>query len=149
MEECRYAYIWADGVYLGAGVDRTEDCAAMRGGGKGGRSAGTAEVWSLAILRAGEYERCAEELEGSERSECSRYWRWETVQLGLWAALDAVSDDRSSEVLEPPCAEVQAKLPKSLNSGAKAVEGDVVCADPSGCERLRDECVSDLRADGR
>ena len=22
LDECRYAYIWADGVYLGAGVDR-------------------------------------------------------------------------------------------------------------------------------
>ena len=41
LDECRYAYIWADGVYLRSRSGQGEDCAAMRGGGKGGRSEGT------------------------------------------------------------------------------------------------------------
>ena len=106
LDECRYAYIWADGVYLGAGVDREKTAPAMRGGGKGGRSEGVAGYWSLAIVESTEsLVRCAEELEGSG-SECAAIGRWETVRLGLWAALDAVFRDcGSSEVLEPPCAE--------------------------------------------
>ena len=38
LEECRYR---ADGVYLGKPEWKGEDCAAMRGGGKGGRSEAT------------------------------------------------------------------------------------------------------------
>ena len=91
-----------------------EDCAVMRGGGKGG----LAGYGAWLSGEHGELVRCAEELEGSG-SECAAIGGGNGA-LGLWAALDAVFPTRSSEVLEPPCAEVQAKLPKALNSEAAA-----------------------------
>ena len=70
--------------------------------------------------------------------------------LGLWAALAAVFAVRVIKVLEPPCAERAGKLPKALNSEARRQLREMSYAPTRvECERLRDEYVSDLRADGR
>ena len=77
-----------------------------------------------------------------------RYWRWETVRMGLWAALDAVlSDDRSSEVLEPPCAERAGRsFTKALTSEVRKRLREMSYAPTRvECERLFGiEYVSDL-----
>ena len=103
LEECRYAYIWADGVYLGAGVDREKTALLCV---VGAREDGVKELLGMELG----YRESTESWSGVLRSLRDRGLSAPLLAvgdgaLGLWAALDAVFPDRSSEVLEPPCAE--------------------------------------------
>ena len=71
--------------------------------------------------------------------------------LGLWAALDAVFPTAGHQrCWNHRALNVQAKLPKALNSEARRQLREMSYAPTRvECERLRDEYVSDLRADGR
>ena len=71
--------------------------------------------------------------------------------LGLWAALDAVFPTAGHQrCWNHRVLNVQAKLPKALNSEARRQLREMSYAPTRvECERLRDEYVSDLRADGR
>ena len=71
--------------------------------------------------------------------------------LGLWAALDAVFPTAGHQrCWNHRALNVQAKLPKALNSEARRqLRGMSYAPTRVECERLRDEYVSDLRADGR
>ena len=71
--------------------------------------------------------------------------------LGLWAALDAVFPTAGHQRCRNHRAlNVQAKLPKALNPEARRQLREMSYAPTRvECERLRDEYVSDLRADGR
>ena len=101
LEECRYAYIWADGVYLGAWTGRSSHSYCAVGARDDGVSLGmelgyreSTESWS-GVLRS-----------LRDRGLSAPLLAVGDGALGLWAALDAVvPDDRSSALLEPPCAE--------------------------------------------
>ena len=71
--------------------------------------------------------------------------------LGLWAALDAVFPTTGHQrCWNHRALNVQAKLPKALTSEARRQLREMSYAPTRvECERLRDEYVSDLRADGR
>ena len=70
LAEHRYAYIWADGVYLGGRSGQGEDCVAMCSGSEGGRGEGASRYGVGLSREHRELGRCAEEPagQGYERS---------------------------------------------------------------------------------
>ena len=104
LDECRYAYIWADGVYLGAGVDREKTALLCV---VGAREDGVKELLGMELG----YRESTESWSGVLRSLRDRGLSAPLLAvgdgaLGLWAAARCgVPDCGSSEVLEPPCAE--------------------------------------------
>ena len=125
LEECRYAYIWADGVkeLLGMELGYRESTESWSGVLRSLRDRGL----SAPLLAVGD------------------------GALGLWAALDAVFPTAGHQrCWNHRALNVQAKLPKALNSEARRQLREMSYAPTRvECERLRDEYVSDLRADGR
>ena len=141
LDECRYAYIWADGVYLGAGVDREKTALLCV---VGAREDGVKELLGMELG----YRESTESWSGVLRSLRDRGLSAPLLAvgdgaLGLWAAPRCgVPDCGSSEVLEPPCADralnVQSKLPKALNSEVRKRLREMSYAPTRvECERLR------------
>ena len=104
LEECRYAYIWADGVYLGAGVDREKTALLCV---VGAREDGVKELLGMELG----YRESTESWSGVLRSLRDRGLSAPLLAVGdgalgsVGCARCGVSDCGSSEVLEPPCAE--------------------------------------------
>ena len=149
LDECRYAYIWADGVYLGAGVDREKTALLCV---VGAREDGVKELLGMELG----YRESTESWSGVLRSLRDRGLSAPLLAvgdgaLGLWAALDAVFPTAGHQrCWNHRALNVQAKLPKALNSEARRQLREMSYAPTRvECERLRDEYVSDLRADGR
>ena len=71
--------------------------------------------------------------------------------LGLWAALDAVFPTAGHQrCWNHRTLNVQSRLPKALHAEARRRLRDMsVAPTRAECERLRDEYVADLRAEGR
>ena len=71
--------------------------------------------------------------------------------LGLWAALDAVFPTAGHQrCWNHRTLNVQSRLPKALHTEARRRLRDMsVAPTRAECERLRDEYVADLRAEGR
>jgi transposase-like protein len=144
--EHRYAYIWADGVYLGAGLEKEK----------------TALLCILGAKEDGEKELVAMEPGYRESTES-----WASVLrdlrgrgmdapllamgdgvLGLWAALDEVFPTTEHQrCWNHRILNAQAKLPKRLQAEARGRIREMAYAETQeACEDLRDRYVADLRA---
>ena len=144
--EHRYAYIWADGIYLGAGIEKEK----------------TALLCVLGAREDGEKELLAMELGYRESTES-----WKGVlrdlrdrgleapllaagdgALGLWAALDEVYPTTEHQrCWNHRITGVQAKLPKRLRAEARRRLRDMAEAETQkACEELCDRYVADLLA---
>ena len=81
LDECRYAYIWADGVYLGAGVDREKTALLCV---VGAREDGVKELLGMELG----YRESTESWSGVLRSLRDRGLREESYGLaGGWSAV--------------------------------------------------------------
>ena len=149
LNEYRYAYIWADGVYLRAGVDREKTALLCV---VGAREDGVKELLSMELG----YRESKESWSGVLRSLRDRGLDAPLLAvgdgaLGLWAALDGVFPTTAHQrCWNHRTLNVQAKLPKSLHSEARRRLREMSYAPTrSECERLRDEYVAELSAEGR
>ena len=136
LEECRYAYIWADGVYLGAGVDREKTALLCV---VGAREDGVKELLGMELG----YRESTESWSGVLRSLRDRGLSAPLLAvgdgaLGLWAALDAVFPTAGHQrCWNHRALNVQAKLPKALNSEARRQLREMSYAPTRvECERL-------------
>jgi putative transposase len=142
----RYAYIWADGIYLSAGMEKEK----------------TALLCVLGAREDGEKELLAMELGYRESTES-----WGNVlrdlrdcgleapllavgdgALGLWAALDEVYPTTEHErCWNHRITNVQARLPKRLRAEARRRLREMTEAETQEtCEELRDRYVAYLLA---
>lgn len=147
--EHQYAYIWSDGIYLGAGLEKEK----------------TALLCVLGAREDGEKELLAMEpgyRESTESwAEALRDLRGRGFQapllamgdgaLGLWAALDEVFPTTEHQrCWNHRTLNVQAKLPKRLQTEARKRLREMAYAETqAACEELRDGYVVDLRAAGQ
>ena len=144
----RYAYIWADGIYLAAGTEQEK----------------TALLCILGAREDGEKELLAMESGYRESTES-----WADVlrdlrnrglaaplvavgdgALGLWAALDQVFPTTEHQrCWNHRALNLQSKLPKRLQGEARRRLKEIVQAETQAlCEQRRDDCVTELRAIG-
>lgn len=141
----QYAYIWADGIYLGAGLEKEK----------------TALLCVLGAREDGEKELVAMEPGYRESTESwalvLRDLRGRGLQspllaigdgvLGLWVALDEVFPTTEHQrCWNHRLLNVQAKLPKRLQPEARKRLREMAYAETQACEELRDRYVADLRA---
>jgi putative transposase len=142
----RYVYIWADGIYLGAGLEKEK----------------TALLCVLGAREDGEKEFLAMEPGYRESTESwasvLRDLRSRGLQapllavgdgvLGLWAALDGVFPTTEHQrCWNHKVLNVQGKLPKRLQSEARHRLHEMAYAETQeACEELRDRYVAELRA---
>jgi putative transposase len=145
----QYAYLWADGVYLGVGAE--EDKSALLCV-IGAREDGTKE---LVALKLGYRESKAswQELlrDLRDRGLMAPLLAIGDGGLGLWAALDEVFPTTEHQrCWNHRVLNVQDKLPKRLQAEARRRLHEMWTADTQAeCERLRDEYVQELRAAGQ
>ena len=149
LDGCSYAYIWADGVYLGAGVDGEKTALLCV---LGAREDGIKELLGMEMG----YRESTESWAGVLRGMRDRGLRAPLLAvgdgaLGLWAALDEVFPTTAHQrCWNHRVLNVQAKLPRTLHAEARRRIRDISGAESrTECERLRDEYVEDLRADSR
>ena len=149
LAEYRYAYIWADGVYLGAGVDREKTALLCV---VGAREDGVKELLGMELG----YRESAESWAGVLRSLRDRGMEAPLLSvgdgaLGLWAALDEVFPTTARQrCWNHRVLNVQSKLPKALHAEARRRLKEMSAAPTRAeCERLRDEYVVALSAEGR
>ena len=143
--EHQYAYIWADGIYLSAGMEKEK----------------MALLWVLGAREDGEKELLAMEPGYRESTESwagvLRDLRARGLQapllamgdgvLGLWAALDKVFPTTEHQrCWNHRVLNVQARLPKRLQPEARRRLREMAYAETqAACEELRDCYVVDLR----
>ena len=148
LDSCRYAYIWAVGVYLGDGGDR-EKTALLRVAG--GREDGTKELVGMELGYRESPEGWAGVLRGlRDRGMDAPLLAIGDGALGLWSALDQVYPTTGHQrCWNHRALNLAARLPKSLQSSARRRLREISHA-PTRVEyeRLRDEYVSELRAEG-
>jgi transposase-like protein len=146
LGEHRYAYIWADGIYLAAGSEKEK----------------TVLLCILGVREDGEKELLAMEAGSRESTES-----WAEVlrdlrdrglappllavgdgALGLWAALDQVFPTTEHQRCWPHrVLNVQSKLPKGLQAEARRRLRDMAESETQGlCEERRDGYVAELRS---
>lgn len=149
LNEYRYAYIWADGVYLGAGVDREKTALLCV---VGAREDGVKELLGMELG----YRESTESWSSVLRSLRDRGLEAPLLAvgdgaLGLWSALDAVFPTTAHQrCWNHRTLNVQSRLPKALHAEARRRLREMSAAPTrSECERLRDEYVVELRTGGR
>ena len=149
LAEHEYAYIWADGVYLGVG---TEDQKSVLLCIIGAREDGTKELLALELG----YRESTESWKEVLRNLRSRGMKAPLLAvgdggLGLWAALSEVFPTTEHQrCWNHRVMGVQDKLPKRLQAEARRQLRTMWTADTQAeCERLRDEYVTELRAAGQ
>jgi transposase-like protein len=142
----QYAYIWADGIYMGAGLEKEK----------------TSLLCVLGAREDGEKELLAMELGYRESTES---WRGVLGDLrdrgleapllavgdgvlGLWAALDEVyPGTQHQRCWNHRITNVQARLPKRLRAEARWRLREMTEAETQeACEELRDRYVAELLA---
>ena len=144
LAECRYAYIWADGVYLGAGVHKEKTALLCV---VGAREDGVKELLGMELG----YRESTESWSGVLRSLRDRGMSPPLLAvgdgaLGLWAALDEVFPTAGHQrCWNHRTLNVQSCRRRCMRRLGARVEGYVCCADRAECERLQDEYVADLR----
>lgn len=142
----RHAYVWADGIYLGVGLEKEK----------------TALLCILGAREDGEKELIAMEPGYRESTES-----WASVlrdlrgrgmdapllamgdgALGLWAALDEVfPTTQHQRCWNHRILNVQGKLPKRLQAEARSRIREMAYAETrEACEELRNRYVAELRA---
>jgi len=144
-----YAYIWSDGIYLGAGgeAERTALLCVL-----GARQDGTKELLALELG----YRENTESWAGVLRSVRDRGLAAPLVAigdgaLGLWAALREVFPTTAHQrCWNHRVLNVQAKLPQRLGAEARRRLRTMAEAESRAeCERLRDVYIAELRAEGQ
>ena len=142
--EHRYAYVWADGVYLGAGLEKEKTALLCI---VGAREDGEKELIGMELGYRESKESWAEML----RDLLSRGLEAPFVvigdgALGLWAALDEVYPSADHQrCWNHRITNVQAKLPKRLQAEARQRLREMAEAPTrKACEDLRDRYVADL-----
>jgi putative transposase len=149
LGEHRYAYIWSDGIYLGAGgeAERTALLCVL-----GAREDGTKELLALELG----YRESTESWAGVLRSLRDRGLATPLVAigdgaLGLWAALREVFPSTAHQrCWNHRVLNLQAKLPQRLWSEARRRLRGIAEADSrAACESLRDAYIAELRAEGQ
>jgi len=142
----RYAYIWADGIYLGAGIEKEKTALLCV---LGAREDGEKEL--LAIEPG--YRESTESWRGVLRDLRDRGLEVPLLAigdgaLGLWAALDEVYPTTEHQrCWNHRVLNVQAKLPKRLRAEARWRLREMTQAETKeACEELRDRYVADLLA---
>jgi putative transposase len=149
LGEHRYAYIWSDGVYLGAGTEaeRTALLCVL-----GAREDGTKELLALELG----YRESTESWAGVLRSLRDRGLAAPLAAigdgaLGLWAALREVFPRTAHQrCWNHRVLNLQAKLPQRLWSEARRRLREIAEADSrAACECLRDVYITELRAEGQ
>jgi len=144
--EHQYAYIWGDGIYLGAGMEREKTALLCV---LGAREDGEKE---LIAMEPG-YRESTESWGGVLRDLRSRGLQAPLLAmgdgaLGLWAALDEVFPTTEHQrCWNHRALNVQAKLPKRLQAEGRHRLHEMAYAETqAACEKLRDHYVADLRA---
>src|SRR5712692_2136072 len=149
LREHRYAYIWSDGIYLGAGseAERTALLCVL-----GAREDGTKELLALELG----YRESTESWAGVLRNLRDRGLVAPLVAagdgaLGLWAALSEVFPSTAHQrCWNHRVLNLQAKLPQRLGSEARRRLREIAEAESRAeCERLRNAYVAELRAEGQ
>ena len=149
LDECGYANIWVDGVYLGAGGDREKTALLCV---VGAREDGTKELLGMELGYRESTESWACVLRGlRDRGMDAPLLAMGDGALGLWSALDRVYPTTDHQrCWNHRSMNVAARLPKSLHSQARARLREMSHAPTRAeCERLRDLYVTELRAEGR
>ena len=149
LDSCSYAYIWADGVYLGAGGDREKTALLCV---VGVREDGDKELVGMELGYRESTESWAGVMRGlRERGMSAPLLAVGDGALGLWSALDRVYPTTAHQrCWNHRSMNVAARLPKSMQSSSRRRLRKISHAPSrSDCERLRDEYVSELRAEGR
>jgi len=144
--EHRYAYVWADGVYLDAGteVDKTALLCVV-----GARDDGEKELLAMDLGYRESTESWAETLRDlRDRGLEAPLVGAGDGALGLWAALDEVYPTTEHQrCWNHRITNVQAKLPKRLQKEARRrLRGMVEAPTQKECEELRDRYAADLLA---
>ena len=141
----RYAYVWADGVYLGVGTEPEKTALLCI---LGAREDGEKEI--LALEEG--YRESTESWAGVLRDQRERGLEAPLVAvgdgaLGLWAALDQVFPTTDHQrCWNHRVLNVQAKLPKRLQPEVRQRLREMWEAETrKGCEALRDQYVTELR----
>ncbi len=149
LDSRRYAYIWADGVYLGAGVDREKTALLCV---VGASEDGTKELLGMELGYRESAESWAGALRGlRDRGMDAPLLAMGDGALGLWSALNEVYPTTAHQrCWNHRALNLAARLPKSLQSSARRRLREISHAPTRAeCERLRDEYVSELRTEGR
>ena len=148
LDDHTYAYIWADGVYLGAGLEAEKSALLCV---LGAREDGTKELLAIELG----YRESATSWGAVLRDLRDRGLRAPRVAvgdggLGLWAALGEVFPATEHQrCWNHRVLNVQDKLPKRLQAEARARLQALTAAETQAeCERLRDAYTTELRAQG-
>jgi putative transposase len=149
LRDHRYAYIWSDGVYLGAGgeAERTALLCVLDA-----REDGTKELLALELGYRESTESWAGALRGlRDRGLVAPLVAIGDGALGLWAALGEVFPTTAHQrCWNHRVLNLQAKLPQRLGAEARRrLRAIAEAASRADCERLRDTYVTELRAEGQ
>lgn len=149
LAEHRYAYVWADGVYLGAGLEQERSALLCV---LGVREDGTKELLAMELG----YRESTESWAGVLRDLRDRGLQAPLLAigdgaLGLWAALRQVFPTTERQrCWNHRTLNVQDALPKRLQAEARRRLAQIAQAETQAeCERLRDAYVAELRAQGQ
>ena len=145
----RYAYLWADGLYLGVGqeAERTAVLCVL-----GAREDGTKDLLAMELGYRESTESWANVLrELRDRGLLAPPLAVGDGALGLWAALREVFPPTAHQrCWNHRVLNVQDKLPKRLQADARQrLRAMLEAATQADCERLRDQYVAELRARGQ
>jgi transposase-like protein len=142
----RYAYIWADGIYLGAGLEKEKTALLCV---LGAREDGEKELLAMEPGYRESTESWASELRDlRDRGMQAPLLAVGDGALGLWAALDEVFPTTGHQrCWNHRVLNVQAKLPKRLQPEARKRLREMAYAETRGeCDELRDRYAMELRA---
>jgi putative transposase len=149
LDEHRYAYVWADGIYLGAGQQDEKSALLCV---LGAREDGTKGLLAMELG----YRESAESWAGVLRDLRDRGLAAPLLAvgdgaLGLWAALDEVFPSTAHQrCWNHRVLNVQDKLPKRLQAEARRRLREIAEAETlQECERLRSRYVAGLYAAGQ
>ena len=144
-----YAYLWADGVYLGAGLEAEKSALLCV---LGAREDGTKELLAIDLgYRESGASWGAVLRDLRDRGLTAPRVAVGDGGLGLWAALGEVfPETQHQRCWNHRVLNVQDKLPKRLQAEARERLQAMTAADTqAACERLRDVYTTELRKQGQ
>jgi len=145
----RYAYIWCDGVYLGAGLEKEHSCLLVV---IGAREDGRKELLAMELGYRESTESWAAVMRGlADRGMKAPLLAVGDGALGLWAAIREVFPDTAHQrCWNHKAINVIDKLPKRLQAEARRrLQGIWGAPTRAGAEQQRDSTVTWLREGGQ
>jgi transposase-like protein len=149
LADHRYAYLWADGVYLGAGLERENSALLCV---LGAREDGTKELLAMQLGYRESTASWSEVLRDlRDRGLAAPLLAVGDGGLGLWAALREVfPTTQHQRCWNHRVLNLLDKLPKRLHTEARGRLREITTAlTPADCERLRTAYVADLVSQGQ